>query len=122
MISPAFDGASVSHDSKEAPGTHFTRLRHRDGGGPSSNTNSQESLRALAKRYGITPKDGSSGGKAAAPLVTRRQAPGSLSPPSAFLGAFAPHPLPHFSDLRKSNPNSLAAPGSEMIVTELYAS
>ena len=37
-------------------GTKFTRLRHHDGGSPSSNTNSQESLRALAKRYGINQK------------------------------------------------------------------
>ena len=28
----------------------------RDRGGPSSDTNSQESLRALAKRYGVNPK------------------------------------------------------------------
>jgi hypothetical protein len=37
-------------------GTSFRRLRHHDGGSPSSNTNSQESLRALAKRYGINQK------------------------------------------------------------------
>ena len=37
-------------------GTNFTRLRHHDGGSPSSNTNIQESLRALAKRYGINQK------------------------------------------------------------------
>src|SRR4249920_3380635 len=49
-------------------GTSFTRLRHHDGDGPSSGCatttetvrraiqNSQESLRALAKRYGINQK------------------------------------------------------------------
>lgn len=36
--------------------TNFTRLRHREGGGPSRNTNNQERLRSLAKRYGINPK------------------------------------------------------------------
>lgn len=37
-------------------GTDFTRLRHHDGGSPSSIQNSQESLRGLAKRYGINQK------------------------------------------------------------------
>ena len=37
-------------------GPGFARLRHDDGGNPSSNTKYQASLRALAKRYGINPK------------------------------------------------------------------
>jgi len=37
-------------------GTDSTRERHNDRGGPSSDTNSQESLRGLAKRYGVNPK------------------------------------------------------------------
>jgi hypothetical protein len=39
-------------------GTNSTRLRHNNGGSSSSDTtyNSQESLRALAKRYGINQK------------------------------------------------------------------
>lgn len=37
-------------------GPSSTWQRHDDRGSPSSNTNSQESLRALAKRYGINQK------------------------------------------------------------------
>jgi hypothetical protein len=37
-------------------GTGSSRLRHNDRGNPSSIQNSQESLRALSKRYGINPK------------------------------------------------------------------
>ncbi|MGY3698870.1 hypothetical protein ACVIGA_009012 [Bradyrhizobium sp. USDA 3240] len=53
---PRFDGAFLSHDSKDALWISFTRLRQYDGGSPSSNTNSQENLRGLAKRYGINQK------------------------------------------------------------------
>src|SRR6185436_16658946 len=37
-------------------GTSSSRQRHDDRGDPSSNTNSQESLRSLSRRYGINQK------------------------------------------------------------------
>ena len=53
---PGFDGASASNDSKDALWTSSSRERHDDGGGPSSDTSSLASVRALAKRYGINQK------------------------------------------------------------------
>jgi transposase InsO family protein len=53
---PGFDGAFFPGNGRTRYGTGSSRLRHNDRGNPSSNTNSQESLRALSKRPGISPK------------------------------------------------------------------
>ena len=37
-------------------GPNSSRQRHNDSGSPSSEQHSQESLRALASRYGVNPK------------------------------------------------------------------